>query len=110
MKLDRNRRYGIVYGDPVKCYYQDGVFFDGQGRAVGAASREEPEPASEPVAVVERDDSKAKRIATLEKVHVTKLKHMAEQLAEQLDVKLPKMSGKGVKAKLVAWIADNTTD
>lgn len=110
--LDRNRKYGTVYGDDTKCFYQDGVFFDGQGRALdaGKEAEERSEPVGEPVQVIDQDDGKAKRIAALKEMHISKVRKLAEQVADTTGVKLPKVSGAGVKNKLIKWIADHTTD
>jgi hypothetical protein len=107
-KLDRNRKYGTVYGDPEKFYYQDGVFFDARGLAVGEADSVEPTPTEEPVSVVENKDGKAERIAKLKGLHIAKLRKIAATLADELGIDPPDMKGKGVAAKLVKWIADRT--
>ena len=107
-KLDRSRKYGTVYGDPEKFFYQDGVFFGANDLAVGEAESVEPVPTQEPVSVVENKDGKADRIAKLKEVHIAKLKKMAATLAEELGVDPPRVAGTGVKAKLVKWIADRT--
>lgn len=111
MKLDRNRKYGVVYGHAEKCFMQDGNYFDGQGTLIGKQTKpSQPVPAQEPPAVAENPDGASERVNKLNNMHIAKLKKMALKLAEQLGVDAPPTTGKGVKAKLVKWIADNTTD
>lgn len=108
-KLDRNRYYALVYGDPKRAFMQDGMFFNGMGVAVDASSvdQPEPEPTNTPVAVVERDDSDAKRLKELNAMTVPALKKLAAKVSEATGTKLPK-GGKGAQARLVTYIAKHT--
>ena len=113
MKLDRGRYYAIVYGDPVAKYYQDGLFYRGDGTPVDG---ETPPPAAAPealkeptVTVVEqKPKADAEKLKTLQGLHISKLKKMAVALAESLEHEKPPLKGKGLKDTLVAYIAENT--
>ena len=99
--LDRGRYYALVYGDPDVKYYQDGIFFYGNGTAM--SSKDAPMPQPEEVAPEEQDE----RTAKLEAMHVMKLKNLAVKLGEQTGTE-PPLKGKGLKTKLVKYILSNT--
>lgn len=42
IKLDQKRPYGVVYGDPMIKYEQDGVYFDGQMNLLGTPAKVAP--------------------------------------------------------------------
>ena len=68
LKLDRDRYYAVVYGDPIKKTYQDGVFFNGEGNAIDGSQVKKPAPVAvnEPVQVVEqKDEGNAAKIKEL---------------------------------------------
>ena len=110
--LDRERYYAIVYGDPVAKYMQDGIFYRGNGHPVD--SKEPAKPSPKPVhkaAVVEQkapapitEDQEA----TLKGMHISKLKKLAVKVAEATNTDHPELKGKGLKANLIAYIAENT--
>jgi hypothetical protein len=108
-KLDRGRYYALVYGDPKRKFMQDGMFFDGIGVALDASGVEQaqPEPTNDDVAVVERDDSEAKRLKELNDMSVPALKTLAKKVSKATDTKLPE-GGTGAKARLVTYIAKHT--
>lgn len=115
--LDRNRRYGMVYGDEVEKFYQDGCFFNGRGEFVrtkdgkpGKAPAERPESLKEAVAPTAPSDPVPSddRAEKLQKLHISKLKKLAASVAEQAEVELPEIAGAGAKPKWIKWILDNT--
>ena len=113
LKLDRDRYYAVVYGDPIKKTYQDGVFFNGEGNAIDGSQVKKPAPVAvnEPVQVVEqKDEGNAAKIKELKALSAAKLKKLAKQVNEATGAELPKMNGTGVMARLVKYIADNTSD
>jgi len=115
MKLDRNRRYGIVYGDesenpqrPRK-YYQDGMYFDGAMVAIegSAQPKHVPPPSNTPVAVAEEKSTINKDIfKQLDAMSVPALKKIGAKVEKATGIEQPD-GGTGVKARLVAYIAEN---
>ena len=101
--LDRNRYYALVYGDADVKYYQDGVFFRGNGTAVSTSAPQEV-PTQTADEVAETDD----RVAKLKDMHVAKIKQLAKTVAEQTGTEAPPMKGAGLKAKLIDYILANT--
>jgi hypothetical protein len=111
--LDRNRKHGIVYGDPVQKFYQDGVFFNGLGEAVDTAVKAPRPPASEPpIPVVESkpDSGRAAMHAKLKDMHIAKLKKLAVKVQDATGVPAPELKGAGVKARVIAYLLDNTDE
>lgn len=108
-KLDRDRYYAIVYGDPKRKFMQDSVFFNGAGIAVDDAGKKKPEPVqtNDPPAVMETDDSEANKLKQLTAMSVPALKKLAKRVSEQTETNLP-AGGQGAKARLVAYIAKHT--
>jgi len=110
--LDRNRYYAIVYGDPVAKFYQDKIFYKGDGTPVDAKQPAKPAPKVEPTTqVVDQpsvDNAQQARIDKLNGMHISQLKKIAEQVADSTGTELP-AGGAGAKARLVAYIANNTT-
>jgi hypothetical protein len=107
--LDRNRYYAIVYGDPVAKFYQDRKFYRGNGTPVDSKEPAKPVAKVEPQAVVvEQAEAQEDKTAALKDLHISKLKKLALQVAEANGVEPPPLTGKGTKAKLIAYIADNT--
>lgn len=111
MKLDRNRKYGTVYGHDTYRFQQDGVYFDGQGNSVGGSKKPDVTPAAEPPQVVENPEAEAKaeRLKKLNKMSVAKVRVLAQKVAEQLDLDMPE-GGTGAKGRYVKFLVDNTTD
>jgi len=108
-ELDRGRYYALVYGDPVKKYYQDRTFFRGDGTPVNSDEPAKPPKAVKPSAVVvEQKKAKGNPADTLNGLHISKLKKMAVSLADQLGHDKPELKGKGLKKKLIAYIVENT--
>lgn len=113
-KLDRNRKYGITYGDEAanperpRKFYQDGMYFDGAGIAIEGSEIKVATlpPTNDPAEVVEIDDTVSDNIKVLKDLPIPKLKQMAEALSEATGLDLPEY-GKGVKARLVKYIAEN---
>jgi hypothetical protein len=109
--LDRDRYYAHVYGDvsepPVK-FYQDGLFFDGQGHAIdgSAAPEEKIHAAAEPVVVVEQPENDD----GLDDMHIAKVKKLALKVEEATGVEAPPLKGKGLKKALIAYIRANTDE
>jgi hypothetical protein len=129
--LDRDRYHGLVYGDPEAKFYQDGLFFKGNGEAIAGQEADVPQaavdaaaaraqqlvdaPKPQTVGAVDPDEAKkkakkalAKRKKALEELHVSKLKKAAIALNEQTGIELPAMKGAGLKKRLVKYIAVNT--
>ena len=106
-KLDRDRYYAVVYGDPKRAFYQDGIFFSADGAAVdGKDGPVEKVTSEDPPVVVEQAKKAAPKI-DLNGMHITKLKRLAEQVNAQTGEPLPE-GGAGAKARLVKYILDNT--
>ena len=113
-KLDRDRKYGTVYGDEEnhpkrpKKFYQDGMYFDGAGVAIEGSEIEQPKPTpvSDPPQVIDTPSS-SDIILRLNAMSVPKLKKTAKAVNEATGEELPQMSGTGVKARLVAYIAEH---
>jgi hypothetical protein len=109
-ELDRNRKYGVVYGHAVYHFMQDGVYFDAQGKVVGGKEKASTAKASEdPPQVVENTADNSPRIAKLNKMAIPKLKRLVKTVSEQLGIDAPE-GGKGAKARYVRFLVDNTTD
>lgn len=108
-KLDRNRKYGTVYGHDTYKFFQEGVYFDGQGNAVGGSEKSTPTPAETPPQVVENKADNSQRIAKLNKMAIPTLRKLVDQVAEQLGIDAPE-GGKGAKGRYVKFLVDNTTD
>lgn len=115
-KLDENRYYAHVYGDekenpqrPRK-FYQDGLYFDGAMVAIegSAPPKHEPPPSVAPVETVATDSPNVDVLNELKNMHVSKLKKLAEAVNEATGAALPVMTGAGVKARLVKYIADHS--
>jgi len=109
MKLDRDRYYALVYGDPVKKYYQDSTFYNGLGEEVGKSTPPpQVEEDEEPPIVVEQK-VKSSDLELLQGMHISKLKKLAVKLSEaETSDSLPEMKGRGLKNRLIAYIAGNT--
>lgn len=110
--LDRNRKYGTVYGHKSFRFHQDGVYFDAKGFPAGGKSTKaavKAAPDDEPPVVVENVADNSQRIAKLNKMSVPALKKLAVKVADQLDLEMPE-AGKGAKARYVRFLVDNTTD
>lgn len=108
-KLDRDRYFALVYGDPERKYMQDGMFFNGLGVALDASGVPQPElePTNDPVQVVERDDGMAERLKELSGMTMPALRKLAEKVSKATGVELPE-GGRGAQARLVAYIAKHT--
>jgi hypothetical protein len=110
-ELDRNRYYAIVYGDPIMKYYQDGTYFKRDGKPINTSKTPSAEKEPHKAVVVEQEPEKKADDADnlrLKAMHIQKLKKLAVKVAEATGVEHPELSGKGLKAKLIAYIADNT--
>jgi len=108
--LDRERYYAVVYGDPVSKFYQDRIFYRGDGSPVD--SKQPAKPTPKPVhqaAVVEQKtapDTGAED--KLKAMHISKLKKLAVKVSEATGTDHPELKGRGLKANLIAYIAENT--
>ena len=108
--LDRNRYYAIVYGDPVAKHYQDGKFYRGDGTLISSGKEPSPVKEEHQAQVVEqKKDAPADDLtAKLNGMTVPALKKVAAKVAKANEAELPEFKGKGVKVRLIAYIADNT--
>jgi hypothetical protein len=117
IRFDIKRKHGTVYGDEVenpkrpRKYWQGGVYFDAEGFPVDQprpAKASEPVPAAEPVKVVElKEKPGTDALEALQKMTVPALKKLAAAVHEASGAELPE-NGTGVKARLIAYIAENT--
>jgi hypothetical protein len=107
-KLDRNRKYGMVYGHAEAKFMQDGTLFNGAGYELGFSPEPESEADDKPQ-VVEQTSNNAERIAMLNKMAIPKLRKLVDAVAGQLDIDPPE-GGKGAKARYVKFLVDNTTE
>lgn len=135
VRLNKKRKFGTVFGDEAdnperpRKFMQDGRYFDAKGYPIDEPPPKESilaqivpkstlgdEPGNEPdrtedddsVVVVERkEEGNAEIILQLKDKSIFELKAMAIRVNKATEAALPVMQGKGVKARLVAYIAEH---
>lgn len=129
VRLNKKRNFGTVFGDEQenperpRRFMQDKRYFDARGYPtdeplpkealdqIGPETQPETQPETEEddsVAVVERKDvGNEEIILQLKDKSVFELKTLAIRVNKATEAELPVMEGKGVKARLVAYIAEN---
>ncbi len=131
VRLNLKRKHGTVFGDEAdnperpRRYMQDLRYFDAKGYptdepvpkealldqsapVVQPGNEPDQTGTEEPVVVVERkEEGNEEIILQLKDKTVFELKKMAISVNEATDAELPVMKGKGVTARLVAYIAEH---
>ncbi len=128
VRLNKKRKFGTVFGDEAdnperpRKFMQDRRYFDAKGyptdepvpkesllgqSAPVVQSGTETEDDGKAVVVERKEEGNEEIILQLKDKSVFELKKLAIRVNEATEAELPVMEGKGVKARLVTYIAEH---